>query len=136
MNQKRLWLAASIIAVVIVGSFALSVPHTRDILVPAPETKIVPVPLVSIHDSFKKGVHAITGSVVASNACSIITAHASLSGDATSTRNIHIAISQPTDAGVCLQVPTRVPFSTSINAPAGLPVTVTVNGIIATTTDS
>lgn len=129
--------AASIIAVVIIASFVLSVPHTRDI----PGTSLSPtvtqsVPLVTLHDSFKKGLHTITGSIEAPNACTIVTANASIVGDATSTKSILVAISQASDAGVCLQLPIPIKFSVTISAPAELPITATVNGLSATTTVS
>ena len=61
MNHKRLWIAAAIIALVIVGGFVLSVPHTRDIGHPAAaQTAAASVPAVTLHDVYTKGVHTIT----------------------------------------------------------------------------
>lgn len=132
MNHKRLWVAATIIAVVVLAGFVLSVPHTRDI------KKVLPVqdeetrtPPVTLHDSFKKGVHTITGSIETPNACANIAAQANLVGE-----GIVVAVSMPADTGVCLQLPTRTTFSTTIAAPAGLPLSATVNGAPATTTAS
>lgn len=137
MNHTRLLVAASIIAVVIVGGFVLSVPHTRDIVETTLSQNVTPsVPQVTVHDAFKKGTHTITGSLEAPNACTIVTAHASVVGDATSTESILVALSMPADMGVCLQLPTTITFSTTIVAPARLPITVTVNGLSATTTTS
>jgi len=137
MNQMRLWMAASIIAIVLIVSFVLSVPHTRDVADTLPlQTATTSVPLITLHDAFKKGVHTITGSVEAPNACTLVIARASVVGDATSTQNIHLAISQSSDAGVCLQLPTRMKFSVTLAAPAELPITVTVNGLSATTSPS
>ncbi|MFH1178498.1 MAG: hypothetical protein V1711_02130 [bacterium] len=135
MNHKRFWIAASIIAGVVVISFVLSVPHTRDIAqTEITQDNITIVPSVTLHDSFKKGVHTITGSLEAPNACSVITANAILSGNASSADGILVEISMPPDAGVCLQLPTKVNFSTTVSAPAGLPLSATVNGYKATTT--
>ena len=133
----RLCVAASIIAVVLIVSFVLSVPHTRDdIETLLPQNATTSVPLVTLHDAFKKGVHTITGSIEAPNACTVVTASASVVGNATSTQSIHVAISQSLDAGVCLQLPTTMRFSATLTAPAQLPMTVTVNGLSATTSPS
>jgi len=136
MSHKRLWMSASIIAVVIIVGFVLSVPHTSEVpRTDLPET-IVPVPTVTLHDSFKKSLHTITGSLMAPNACTTVTASATVIGSASSTQSILVSISMPEDTGVCLQLPTRITFSTTIVAPAQLPLTATVNGSVATTTSS
>lgn len=137
MNQKRLLVAAAIIALVIVIGFVLSVPHTREVTrVFEPEPEVV-VPSVTIRDVFKKGTHTITGSLMAPNACASITAQASLESDVSGTeRSILVALVMLADTGICLEVPTRVTFSTTIAAPAQIPITVSVNGSVATTTPS
>ena len=136
MSHTRLWIAATIIAFLVVVSFVFSVPHTRDVIrEPAPQSATT-VPLVTLHDGFKKGLHTITGSVEAPNACTIVTAQANLQGDASSTQSIQVALSMPIDANVCLQMPTRMDFSTTVTAPAQIPITATVNGSAATTTSS
>lgn len=135
MNYTRLWTAAVVIALVVIVGFALSVPHTRDVaLTASSQNKEASVPLVTLHDTFKKGVHTITGSLDAPNACAIVTAHAAFLNASSSEANIRIELSMPEDAGVCLQVPTRMDFSTTIAAPANLPLIATVNGSLATTT--
>lgn len=135
MNQKRLWVSATIIALIVLVGFVLSVPHTRDIPgTSASGTAVSSVPLVTLRDVFKKGMHTITGSLLAPNACTIVTAHASLQGDASSTESILVALSMPSDVGVCLELPTRVNFSTTIAAPARVPLFATVNGSAASTT--
>jgi hypothetical protein len=40
----------------------------------------------------------------------------------------------PSDSGICLQVPTRISFHTTVSAPANLPISATVNGSLASTT--
>jgi len=136
MSHTRLWIAATIIAFLIVVSFVFSVPHTRDVVRESAPQSVTTVPLVTLRDVFKKGLHTITGSVEAPNACSIVTAQANLQGDASSTQSIQIALSMPVDTNVCLQLPTRMNFSTTITAPAQIPITATVNGLVATTTSS
>lgn len=134
MSHRRLWISAAIIALVIVIGFAFSVPHTRDVeevasLSSGPES----VPEVSLRDSYRRGVHTITGSLIAPNACTEVSATAELLGSASTTESIAIRISMPTDTGVCLQLPTRMSFETNLSAPAELPFTVLVNGIVAST---
>lgn len=137
MNHKRLWVAAAIIAIVIIVGFVLSVPHTRDIgTVGSLQNVATSAPIVSLHDSFKKGVHTITGSIEAPNACASVSAQASLVGDAANASGILVALSLEKDSGVCLQVSTPINFTATISAPARLPITATVNGEAATTTSS
>lgn len=132
MNQRRLWVAASIIALVILAGFTLYVPHTRDSGAPQTSvTAVVVVPPVTVRDSYKKGIHSITGSLEVLNACVRVTAIATTTGG-----GIRLAISTQVDTDVCLQLPTRAIFSTTITAPANLPITATVNGVQSTTTTS
>lgn len=132
MHQRRLWIAAGIIALIILAGFTLYVPHTRDSGTPQTlEAAVEVVPPVTVHDSYKKGVHTITGSLEVVDACVGVTAAA-----ITTDSGISLSISTDTDTGVCLQLPTRATFSTTITAPANAPITVTVNGVQATTTAS
>ncbi|MDD3531091.1 MAG: hypothetical protein PHV99_00655 [Candidatus Pacebacteria bacterium] len=136
MKYSRLWVLAAIIAFVILAGFVFSVPHTRDGAKPAKQSVPASTPTVSFRDSFKKGTHTISGSLMASNACSIVTAQATLSDETSTASGILLELSLPEDSGLCLQVPTKESFTTTVVAPAGLPITVTVNGILATTTPS
>ena len=135
MSHMRLWTAATIIAFVIIAGFILSVPRARDIVkAPGLQTASTTVSSVTLHDTFKKGIHTITGSVVAPNACSHFSAEATIARDTSSTQNIRVVITMSVGTGVCLQLPTQINFSTSISAPANLPLVATVNGSVATTT--
>ncbi len=136
MSHTRLWVAAAIIAIAIIGGFMLSVPHTRDVIQAPPPPAAVVVPLVTLHDAFAKGTHTITGSLEAPDACTIVTATSTLEGDASTTESVAVAVSMPSDTGVCLQMPTQMNFSTTITAPAHVPITATVNGSVASTTSS
>lgn len=131
--HTRLLAAATIIALVVFISFVLSVPRTRDVVETATPHTETAVPPVTLRDTFKKGLHTITGLIEAPNACTSVSAEASVTGDATSTESILIAITMLADEGVCLQLPTSTTFQTTLEAPAGLPLTVTVNGATATT---
>jgi hypothetical protein len=136
MSHTRLWIVAAIIASAIGIGFLLSVPHTGDVAGSEDRMKAAsPVaPPVALRDSFKKGVHTITGFVEAPDACAAALAQASLEGDAPETRRIVVAISFEESEGVCLELPTRADFSATLAAPAGVPLAATVNGIAATTT--
>lgn len=134
-SHSRLSTVALILALAIIGGFFLSVPRVRD--VDDAESSVSSVlasttPLVSLHTSFKKGVHTITGSVWAPNACTSATVEATL----TETSRILLDVSMPEDTGLCLEVPTEVPFSTSVTAPEEALVDVRVNGVVASTTGS
>jgi len=135
MNHTRLWIVATIIGGIILLSFALSVPHTRDII-PAPTAAETPAPMpsVALHDVFRKGVHTITGSIDAPNPCATVSADAVPIGGASSTTGILVEVTLPEDSGVCLQISSPLTFSATITAPAGLPLAATVNGVAATTT--
>lgn len=132
-HHQRLWVAAAIIAAIIIAGFLFSVPHTRDIATtpasPGPTT-----PSVALRDVFRKGIHTITGSVEAPNACATVAAQANLEGDTPETRRIVVAVSLEEGKGVCLELPTRVNFSTTLAAPAQIPLTATVNDVAASTT--
>lgn len=136
--HSRLSTVALILAIAIIGGFFLSVPRARE--AQEPESAHVPVlasttPLASLHSSFKKGVRTITGSVTAPNACTSVSAEAVLTGASTSPR-ILLDISMPEDTGPCLQVPTNVPFTASLVAPAEAAIDVRVNSVVASTTTS
>ena len=133
MTHTRLLISAAIIALVVIIGFVLSVPHTRDVVeIAAPSSK-TNVPIVTLRDAFKKGLHTITGSVEATNACTTVHTEASVTGEASSTQNILVALTMVDEAGICLQLPTPMAFQTIISAAARLPIVVTVNGAVATT---
>lgn len=131
MNRARLWVAAGIIALVVLVSFAFSAPHTHDVAVTQSANTAASVPTVALHDAFKKDTHTITGSLDVPNACTTVSAVA-----ATTSEGIRVMISVQAEAGVCLQLPTRANFSATLAAPAHAPITATVNGVRATTTSS
>ena len=93
-------------------------------------------PTVVLNNAFKKGLHTISGSIEAPNACSLVSASATVVENASGTQSILVAISLQKDEGICLQVPTRINFKTTISAPANLPITATVNGFPADITSS
>ena len=137
MSHMRLWVSAAIIASVILAAFALSVPHTRDVGEKSPlPAAIASAPVVTLRDSFKKGMHTISGSIETPNACTAVKASATIAGNASSTKSILVAILMQTDSGVCLQGPTHANFQTTIAAPAYMPITLIVNGSPVTAASS
>lgn len=133
MTHTRLWIAATIIAVIILASFVLSVPRTGD--VPLPEggaEATTTVPVVTLHDAYRKGTHTISGSIEAPNPCTSLEATATLQGTASTSESILVSFSMPKDTGVCVQQAVNLPFSITIAAPDDLPITATVNGVPAT----
>jgi len=134
MSHKRLFVSSAIIALAILISFVLSVPHTRDVEQKLSSTvEVTSIPVVTLRDSFKKGLHTISGSLQVPNACTGVSASATLAGNSSSTESVVVAISVQSDSGVCLQLPTQASFQTTISASANLPFIVTVNGSLATT---
>lgn len=131
--HTRLWVAALIIIVVVVGIFVLSVPRAREVASPTGSTTASAQLPITYHDSYKKGMHTITGTVMVPDACTTITADASLDTTSGSPR-IELALSVPTDDQICLQVPTRLSFSVTVAASASTPIDVLLNGEMATST--
>ncbi|MDO8407959.1 MAG: hypothetical protein Q7S95_01845 [bacterium] len=129
-QRRRLWVAALIIAVAVIGGFALSVPRAREIPEPpGSATAVSSIPVVTLHDSYAKGVHSITGSLMAPDVCASLTASASVEGE-----RIMLDLAVPEDPQLCLQVLTKLTFSVSVEAAAEVPIDVFVNGVSATTT--
>lgn len=135
MTNRRIWLAAGIVLLVIGVGFVLSVPHTNDGSAPrAQEVVATTTPEVTVHDTYRKGVHTLTGSLIVPNPCTPVSTEASILGDASTTERIALAITLTEDEGVCLQIPQKVTFSTTVTADADLPIDVSVNGKTASTT--
>lgn len=138
MFQTRLWAAAFIIAVVVVGGFFLSVPRAGEVrdLEPVAAVTAAAVPVVSVSDAYKKGVHTLSGSVTAPDACTSVSAEASVADASSTSPRILLELTMPEDTGMCLEVPTEVSFSTAVEAPSDAALEVRVNGAAASTTAS
>lgn len=135
MNSRRLRIVATIIASLILLSFFLSVPRTKEVVEKTVQASEEPsIPLVTIRDAYRKGVHTITGSIEAPTPCVSLSAEATTVGTESSTEGILVSVSMPEDTGVCLQRITKLTFSATVSAPEGIPITVTVNGVTASTT--
>ncbi len=136
MSRAHLWISAGIIALVVFVAFALSVPHTHDVAMEKSSLATSSVPVVTLHDAYKRGTHTISGSITVPNACTPVLASASLVGDASSTQSILVALTLQSDSGICLQLPTSVAFQTTLVAHASLTISASVNGAVASTTSS
>lgn len=137
MIHTRLWAAAGIIAAVVIVGFILSMPRNSDgVASEGGDMATSSMPVVKVRDAYSKGVHTITGSILAPNACATVAASATLEGDASNTARILLSISLPIDTGICLQVPTNIPFETKVSGPASVPITVILNGEVASSTPS
>ena len=134
MNQMRLWAAAGIIAVILILGFVFSVPHTRDVGQTAAAPLVNETPVVTLLDTYRMGTHTLSGYVLAPNACASVTAAATTTGTSASTTALALALTMPSDTGICLQVPTKVTYSAQAAAPEGVPITVTLDGSVASTT--
>lgn len=132
MTRMRVTTAALILGAIILVGFVLSVPHTRD--VPTEKTAVAEAatPAITVHDVFKKGTHTISGSITLPTRCSNVTVTSSVQGEGS--QSILLAFDIPEDTGVCLELPTNTTYSTSVAAPADLPIVATVNGKTASTT--
>lgn len=134
--NTRLALIALVIVLVLVCGFWLFTPRAPKVPTPAPARAAIAAsttPAVSLTDSYKKGVHTLSGSVMAPDACAQVTATAAFA-TSTGSQEIDLELSLPATQGVCLEVPTEAAFKTTVAAPSGLPVVVELNGVIATTT--
>ena len=135
MRRSNFWIAAAIIAAVIFVAFLVSVPHAGPVesntFTAATSTPTAPYTTVS--DSYRRGVHTITGSILAPNPCTTLTATSTLQGTASTSQSIVVDITMPKDTGVCLQEPATTTYSTTLTAPKSLPIQVTVNGLLAAT---
>jgi hypothetical protein len=132
MNNLRLWLATGISVVILGIVFFYSVPRTSDI--PTESLAFVieaESPSVELKDVFKAGVHTITGSVEANNACASVSAEAFYEEKETEDAHIRVAVTITPYEGVCLELPTRMNISTKVSAPAKLPLIVSVNDLPA-----
>ena len=130
----RVWTAAGVIALVLIVGFVLSVPHLRDAQLKQAARESAALPIVYVHNAYKKGVHTLTVKVAAPNACTIISGSASVAPATSSSTPdaIQIALDMPPDSGVCLQVPATTTLSFSASADSGATIAASINGNDAT----
>lgn len=133
MSHRRLAIAAGIVIAIVFGGFLISAPRARE----ARETTTIntkdeatTTAPVSVKDVYKKGVHTLSGTVTAPDACASVSASAVF---ASGNQAIALNISMPPPTGVCLTIPTDIPFRAVVTAPEDTPIAVFVNGVNATT---
>lgn len=137
MTHARLLSAAGVIMIGILIIFFLSVPHAQEVATQSKTStaRATTTPVVTLSDAFANGTHTYSGTLVAPNACTTLSATALVSGDASSTPSVSLSLTYPADTGVCLELPTKTPFLTTLEAPKDATVTVSVNGVLASTSE-
>lgn len=134
-HDKRLWVAAVILGGVILASFALSVPHAREVrdaTVAQSAAATTTMPTVALTDAYAQGTHTLSGTVMAPDACSNVLALATYAS--TTGQGIELALTLTPATGVCLALPTAVAFKTTVEAPSGTAIETRLNGVLASTT--
>lgn len=131
----RSWILFGIFLGVFIFAFGIFAYRISESPAPSKETGTAAGAAISdirITDTYKKGVHTIRGTATVPTACTRLSAAASVP-DASSTL-IRVDLSAQIDEGMCLAVPTAVPFTLTATASAGVPVEIYANGTLATTT--
>jgi hypothetical protein len=123
------------VAVVIgIAGFALFIPHANKGGEQSPHLEqSTMLPSVSLSDSYKKGIHTISGTVEAPTPCITLTADTSVASGTPDT--ISVMITMPADTGICLQVITDLPFNVTVAAGMDARIVALVNGVVASTTE-
>ncbi|MDO8623783.1 MAG: hypothetical protein Q7R54_00275 [bacterium] len=119
---------------ILIGGFAFFIPHANRGGEEAPASPVSTsvTPAVTISDSYRKGTHALTGSILAPTPCTSVSAIASVASS--TPESILVAISMPPDTGICLQQATAISFTVSALAGADATIQTLVNGVLASTT--
>ncbi len=134
----KIALSVFVATILLIGLYALYIPHANLNNETAPLAEITPVPAppVFLKDAYRKGEHTISGSLLAPTACTTLTATANVSPSAASStpETITITLLMPPDTGVCLQQLTKMSFTVSATAAADALFHVLVNGQVASTT--
>jgi hypothetical protein len=132
MMHQRIWLLGGSIAFVILASFLFSVPRTTEVAEAPPSSPEVEVPRLTLKDTFRRGVHTLSGSVEAPNACAEVAASATYEESDTENAHILLAATLTLTEGLCLEILTKIPFAATVSAPANTPIVATVNGVPTT----
>jgi hypothetical protein len=138
MRRKRFAIAAGLIACLILAAFLAVILRVQMVQAPVapagPAAAATTTPVVALRDTYRRGVHTLSGALTLPDACIVPTATSTYTGTASTTGIIALDISYAPDQGVCLELPTQATFSTTVAAPEAAAVVTTVNGVIATTT--
>lgn len=91
------------------------------------------ITLVSLHDSYRRGRHTITGALTVPTACYVVTTQSALV-PSTTPAVIRLNLTVPTDTGRCLLLRATTTFSVVQKASRSAFVKAYVNGAFATST--
>jgi hypothetical protein len=130
MHNRRMYILSGGIALALILGFALSAPHLREVKLAATSGGQGTLPAVYLHDSYRKGLHTITGQVQVPDACTGVSA----SADAAASSSIVVSLTMPASEGTCLMLPATTTFSVSVAAAQGAELRATINGTDASTT--
>lgn len=138
--MRPAWIAigtffAVVIAVTLFFGFFLLFGASKD--VPAQRSSMAgsasDITLLSVSDSYHKGMHTITGTLMLPTACTPFAATTSPEGNG-GTNGIRVDIASEVDDGVCLALPATTTFTATAAGAASSTVSVYLNGALATTT--
>ena len=120
-----------VFAVILIAGITFFAVRTGREEAPKFDTKTeTPTPVVTLKDSYKKGVHTYTGTYTVATPCHTISATATV---AVGTPDVvTIAITAPADEGMCVQVIATKTFTVTATAGKDAKVEVQVNGVPAT----
>jgi hypothetical protein len=130
--MRPAWIAIGTFFVVVLCAvlfFAIRITEGPSQAVRKTATASSSVTLLSVKDSYSKGTHTVSGSVLVPTVCTPLTATSSVSETA-----IRVDVNSTEDTKVCLQLPATTTFKISADADIDTPVQIYVNGTLATTT--
>lgn len=135
--MKRLLIIAVVLVALGVLSIFIFTPRLPDgthavVQVTATSTPVV-ITLVSLHDSYRRGKHTITGALTVPTPCYVVTAQSSLV-PSTTPPVIRLNLAVPADTGRCLLLRATTTFSVVQKATRSALVKAYVNGAFATST--
>ena len=135
--MKRLLIIAGVLIALGVLSIFIFTPrlpdgtHTVASVAVTPATPVIT--LVSLHDSYRRGKHTVTGALTVPTPCYVVTAQSSLV-PSTTPQVIRLNLSVPADTGRCLLLSATTTFSVVQKATRSAFVKAYVNGTFATST--
>ncbi len=94
-------------------------------------TQATTTPAVTLKDSFKKGIHTITGTVTVPTPCTEIDANAAVDS-AQNPPVIQVNITTTASEGICLLRAENEAFTLKVTAPESATVVTSVDGILVT----
>lgn len=126
----RSWIIAGALIIALIGAYGVyALKAGEGANAPKPPANSAPAAsVVSVKDVYSKGIHTITGVVLAPDACTSIETTVATS----SAPSLYLVT--PADGDICLELPTEVPFSAEIDADATTSTMVYLNEVLATTT--